>query len=205
MKFPWATHLIVTGDTKESLENDIKPAVANFLKERGLELSIEKTMITHIDDGFNFLGFNVRKYQGKLLIKPSKESINTFLKKIRYLIKINLTTETCKLIEQLNSKIIGWALYYRHSVAKQVFGYIDDGIYRSISRWTIRRHDKKNMSWIRKKYFHRSNMANWIFFGIKQGENGEKEIVDLVKARSININRHVKVKQEARLYDPKIC
>ena len=82
--------------------------MSRFLKERGLELSKEKTKITHIDDGFNFLGFNVRKYNEKLLIKPSKEDIKAFLKKIREIIKSNSTTKQVALIQILNSRIRGW-------------------------------------------------------------------------------------------------
>lgn len=86
-RFLLSTRLIVTGFSKEVLETEVKPAIADFLIERGLELSQEKTKITHINDGFDFLGQNVRKYKcknkQKLLIKPSKNSIHTFLENIR--------------------------------------------------------------------------------------------------------------------------
>lgn len=199
----YADDFIVTGATKEVLEDDIKPAIASFLKERGLTLSKEKTSITHIDVGFDFLGFNIRKYQGKLLIKPSKEGIKTFLSKIRNIIKINRTAKASELIGQLNLKILGWAIYYRHAVAKETFGYIDDCIYRSISKWTVRRHNNKNMAWIAKKYFHRRGFDNWVFFGTQERKNGDKKEVELVKASAIAIKRHVKIKKEARKYDPK--
>lgn len=71
----YADDFIITGNSKEILEATVIPAVTNFLRVRGLELSKEKTRITHINDGFDFLGFNIRKYQGKLLIKPSKNNI----------------------------------------------------------------------------------------------------------------------------------
>src|SRR6266849_8613620 len=83
VRFPSATHLIITGRSKELLENEVKPLVANFLRVRGLELSQEKTRITHIEQGFDFLGHNVRKYNGKLLIKPSGKSVRAFLDKVR--------------------------------------------------------------------------------------------------------------------------
>jgi len=97
-----------SGSSKELLENKIKPAVIAFLKERGLSLSEEKTKITHINDGFNFLGFNLRKYKGKLLIKPAKENINIFLSKIRKTIKANATATTLNLIRILNPIMQGW-------------------------------------------------------------------------------------------------
>ncbi len=87
MKLPGATHPIVTGCSRELLEDRVKPIIEQFLRERGLELSQEKTTITHIKDGFDFLGQNVRKYSGKLLIKPSKKSVKTFLGKVRKIIK----------------------------------------------------------------------------------------------------------------------
>lgn len=68
-----ADDFIITGRSKEALE-EIKPLVVDFLQERGLTLSEEKTKITHIDDGFDFLGYNIRKYKGVLLIKPSKRA-----------------------------------------------------------------------------------------------------------------------------------
>lgn len=199
----YADDFIVTGSSQEILEHNIKPAIVKFLEERGLALSEEKTSITHIDNGFNFLGFNIRKYKGKLLIKPAKKSIKSLLDKAREVIKRNKASTAYELIGQLNLKIKGWAYYYRHVVAKQTFAYIDDCIYRLISQWTRRRHNNKNMAWIRKKYFHRKGKFNWIFFGTNIKANGEKDENNLVKASTILTIRHPKIKQKARLYDPK--
>jgi RNA-directed DNA polymerase len=105
----YADDFIITGASKELLEEKVKPAVAAFLRERGLELSPEKTRITHIEVGFDFLGFNVRKYNGKLLIKPAKGSVKAFLAEIRGFIKSRATVKTAELIRQLNPKIRGWA------------------------------------------------------------------------------------------------
>jgi len=85
----FADDFIVTGKSKEVLENEVKPLVEQFMKERGLQLSQEKTLVTHIEDGFDFLGQHLRKYNGKLLIKPSKKNIHTFLEGIRKVIKAN--------------------------------------------------------------------------------------------------------------------
>src|SRR3546814_3654324 len=83
----YADDFIITGATKEVLENEVRPMVEEFLAARGLTLSPEKTKITHIDDGFDFLGFNVRKYDGKLLIKPAKKNVSAFLGKVREFVK----------------------------------------------------------------------------------------------------------------------
>src|SRR6516162_9826346 len=115
VQFPGATHLIITGRTKELLEREIKPLIEQFLRERGLELSQEKTVITHVTSGFDFLGQNVRRYpNGVLLIKPSKKSVNTFLGCIRPIIRSGLHLSACELISVLDPKIRGWADYDQH-------------------------------------------------------------------------------------------
>jgi RNA-directed DNA polymerase len=121
----YADDFIITCSSKELLEDKIKPAVKTFLAMRGLTLSDEKTKITHIDKGFDFLGFNIRKYNGKLLIKPSRKSVKSFLANIRDTIKSNKGAATINLIGILNPKIRGWANYYRHAVSKQTFSYVD--------------------------------------------------------------------------------
>jgi RNA-directed DNA polymerase len=198
----FADDFVIMGASKEILENKVKPAVVKFLAERGLKLSLEKTKITHINEGFDFLGFNIRKYQGKLLIKPSKKGIQTFLRNIRQIFKTHKAIKASDLINMLNPKIRGWGNYYRHVVAKQVFEYIDDCIYRSLSQWTRRRHPNKNFAWIRKKYFHSRGFRNWIFFGGRKRKNGEEDIVELYKMARIPIRRHVKIRAEATPYDP---
>ena len=83
----YADDFIITGATKEVLENEVRPLVEQFLRDRGLQLSPEKTCITHIEQGFDFLGQNLRKYGGKLLIKPSKKNTHAFLEKVREIIR----------------------------------------------------------------------------------------------------------------------
>src|SRR5260370_18296022 len=103
----FADDVIVTGKSKEVLENEVKPLVEQFMKERGLQLSQEKTLVTHIEDGVDFLGQHLRKYNGKLLIKPSKKNIHTFLEGIRKFIKANKQTTPGNLIAQSNPTIRG--------------------------------------------------------------------------------------------------
>src|ERR1019366_7286829 len=120
----YADDFIITGNSKEWLENEVKPAVVAFLAERGLVLSPEKTKITHIEDGFDFLGWNIRKYNGKLLMKPSKANIKAHLDKIRDVIKANKAAKQANLIRLLNPILRGWANYHRHVVAKDTFAFI---------------------------------------------------------------------------------
>src|ERR1043166_9420524 len=97
----YADDFIITGISKEVLEDEIKPLVTDFLQERGLELSEEKTRITHIEDGFDFLGQNVRKYKGHFLTRPSKKNVQAFLTCIRKVLKANHeTTQSCVIIER---------------------------------------------------------------------------------------------------------
>jgi RNA-directed DNA polymerase len=198
----YADDFIVTGATKEVLEHKIMPLVVSFLKERGLELSTEKTRITHIDDGFDFLGFNLRKYRGKLLIKPSKKNVLAFLREIRKLIKLHATASTEVLIRQLNLRLRGWANYYRHAVAKDTFTYVDDCIYRKLLRWMRRRHPMKSAKWRSQRYFRTEGGRQWIFSVAVSNKEGKRIFLDLLKATHIPIRRHIKIKSEATPYDP---
>ncbi|HVV69930.1 MAG TPA: group II intron reverse transcriptase/maturase [Gammaproteobacteria bacterium] len=198
----YADDFIVTADTREVLENKVKPAIEAFLNSRGLELSQEKTKITHIEDGFDFLGFNVRKYNGKLLIKPAKKHVLSFLSGIRELIKHNGTETTEGLILTLNKRVRGWANYYRHAVSKKIFSYVDNCIYDAICRWMKRRHPGKSWNWLRKKYFRSQALRNWIFSVKFRNKDGEMKNLDLFKAGSVAIKRHIKIRNNAHPYDP---
>jgi len=198
----YADDFVVTGASKEVLELKVKPAIASFLRERGLELSETKTKVTHVDDGFDFLGFNVRKYKGKLLVKPAKNNIKYFfLANIRKIIKRYGTAKTAELIKFLNPKIIGWGNYYRHVVSKGVFYYVDDCIYRALANWVKRRHPDKNATWWRKNYYRSQGSRNWIFTA-KDPDN-PKRWIDLLKMYHIPISRHVQIVGEATPFDAK--
>jgi RNA-directed DNA polymerase len=199
----YADDFIITGASKEVLEQKVKPAVEAFLGERGLELSKEKTKITHIDDGFDFLGFNIRKYKGKLIIKPSKNSIKSFLSKTREIIKSKMADKTEILIHQLNQKIRGWANYFRSSCAKKSFGYIDHRIFELLWRWIKRRHPHKSVGWRKKRYFRQYKLRKWIFYTKTSQGKGPLTTTDLMRMCSVPIIRHVKIKKEAIPFDPK--
>ncbi len=198
----YADDFIVTGSTREVLENKIKPAIESFLKERGLELSLEKTKITHISEGFDFLGFNLRKYCQKLLIKPAKKNVSSFLKDIRVLIKENGAAKAEELIRKLNARIRGWANYYRHVVSKETFSYVDHCIFQAIITWIKRRHPNKSLGWMRNKYFRRQHLRNWIFSTKIRKKDEESTNLDLFLASSVKIKRHVKIRCEANPFDP---
>jgi RNA-directed DNA polymerase len=194
----YADDFIVTGGSQEFLETTVKPLLEQFLRERGLELSPEKTSITHITEGFDFLGQNVRKYNGKLFIKPSKKSIHSFLEKVRKIVKTYKGMPAGKLIQLLNPLIRGWARYHRHVVSKKVFTDVDHALFRLLWQWAKRRHNRKNRWWIAEKYFRTIGGDRWVFHGEWNGRNWT-----ICRARTIRIERHIKVKGEANPYDPK--
>src|SRR6266480_3958980 len=199
----YADDFVITGRTKELLEGEIKPLVEQFLQERGLELSPAKTVITHVEKGFDFLGQNVRKYpNGKLLIKPSKKNIKTFLDGIRGNIKAALGMSAADLIDWLNPKIRGWSNYHRHVVSSRVFSRVDSAIFTRLWQWARRRHPKKSSSWLKKKYFEQHGEKNWTFFGESCDDEGKTHKVRLLLASNTPIRRHTKVKGEANPYDP---
>lgn len=199
----YADDFIVTGSSKAVLEKKVKPMIDMFLRERGLVLSPEKTKIVHINEGFDFLGFNVRKYHGKLLIKPARNNVLSFLKEIRRLIKENTTTSTEVLIRQLNARIRGWANYYRHVVSKNTFDLVDHRIFEAIWRWTMRRHTGKGKRWLRKKYFRSEGLRHWIFSTKVKDETGDSQYLDLFRASSVAIKRHIKIRAKANPLDIK--
>ncbi|WP_264318496.1 group II intron maturase-specific domain-containing protein, partial [Acidithiobacillus ferrooxidans] len=150
----YADDFIITGTSKELLENEVKPLVEKFLAERGLTLSPEKTRITHIRDGFNFLGWNMRKYgkQGKHLQKPAKDNVGAFRSKVAEIIKGNKTAKQENLIALLNPVIRGWGNYHQHSVAKETYSSMDSALWEHLWQWAKRRHPNKGNQWIKDKY-----------------------------------------------------
>ena len=199
----YADDFVITSKSKELLEGEIKPLVERFLQERGLELSPTKTVITHVEHGFDFLGQNVRRYpNGKLLVKPSKKNVGTFLKGIRRIIKGAQGVSAADLIDQLNPKIRGWANYHRHVVSKHTFGHVDRNIFSSLWQWARRRHPNKSPRWFKPKYFDRRGNRDWSFFGETCDDGGQPTKIWLYYAKSTPIKRHVKVKGEANPYDP---
>lgn len=198
----FADDFIITGATKELLEDAVKPLVEAFLSERGLELSPEKTSITHIADGFDFLGQNIRKYHGKLLIKPAAKSIKTLLRNVRGVIKANKSASAGTLICQLNPLIRGWALYHRHVVSSKTFQSVDHAIYQALWRWAKRRHSNKGRRWVKARYFHQTDTRSWLFSGAVRGTKGQPRPVRLYLAHGLHIKRHIKIKSAVNAYDP---
>jgi len=189
----YADDFVITGASRTVLEDEVKPLVAQFLAERGLALSKEKTRIAHIDQGFDFLGFNVRKYNGKLLIKPARSSIAAVKEKVRTICKAGGRHTQSELIRHLNPVIRGWANYYRHVVSSRVFTGIDFAIWRAIWKWARRRHPQRKPQWVKNRFFARQDGRDWVF---------TDRSTSLFRMQSLPIRRHVQIRGDANPYDP---
>ncbi|MCK4507062.1 MAG: group II intron reverse transcriptase/maturase [Desulfuromonadales bacterium] len=126
----YADDFIITGANPALLKEVVMPAVTAFLAERGLTLSEEKSKLYHINDGFDFLGVNIRKYDQKLLIKPAPQKVREFLQDIKAFIKHYVALPTDIFILKLNSKLRGWAYSCRQVVSKKIFGLVDSRVYQ---------------------------------------------------------------------------
>jgi RNA-directed DNA polymerase len=199
----YADDFIITGKSKVLLENEVKPLVKEFMAKRGLSLAQEKTKITHINEGFDFLGWNVRKYNGKLLTKPSNKNVHAFLQDIRNTVKANKSAKQENLIRLLNPKITGWTNYHKSSVAKATFSKVDHEIWLILWQWAIRRHPNKGKHWIKAKYFKTEGNRNWVFAAKIIAPDGKPKTLTLATAGDTVIRRHVKIKSTANPFDPK--
>lgn len=200
----YADDFIITGTSREVLEGEVRPLVERFLNERGLQLSPDKTRITHINEGFDFLGQNLRKYGGKLLVRPSKKNTHVFLEKVRTILRENKTARQENLLWCLNRVILGWVNYHRHIVATRTFRKVDLVIWHSLWRWAKRRHHGKSADWVLRRYWHPVGGRKW-WFATDTGERtseGKVRWLKLVFANKTIIRRHLKIKAEANPFDP---
>jgi RNA-directed DNA polymerase len=200
----YADDFIITGVSKALLEKDVRPLVELFLKERGLVLSTDKTRITHIDEGFDFLGQNLRKYDGKPLVKPSKKNTHALMEKVRGIIEVNKSVSQTLLIGLLNPVIRGWANYHQHCAAKETFDRVDHEIWRALWQWARRRHPKKSRDWVKQHCFPTLRNRAWTFAckTEKQTPDGKPVWLRLVYAGETKIRRHVKIRRDANPFDP---
>jgi RNA-directed DNA polymerase len=199
----YADDFIITGATKEVLENEVKPLVEQFMRDRGLQLSPEKTCVTSIEQGFDFLGQNLRKYGGKLLIQPSRKNTHTFLEKVRQLIRQNRGLSQTDLIRQLNPIVRGWANYHRHVVAKETFKKVEWALWHSLWRWARRRHSGKRSRWLIQRYWHPLGGRNRFAADTGKETPGGKPLwLKLLNPTEISIRRHVKIRGQANPFDP---
>ncbi len=192
----YADDFIVTGASKEILEQEVRPAIVSFLQERGLELSKEKTRVVPISEGFDFLGQNVRKYGKKLLITPAWKNVQALMNKVRDIVKKCRAKTQDEIIETLNPVLRGWAMFHRHICAKQIYQWVDHIIFGILWKWAKRRHPNKGALWVKKKYFRHADSQNWVFSPVG------RPTLCLYKTSSTPIRRHVKIQGQANPFHP---
>ncbi|SFB30928.1 Reverse transcriptase (RNA-dependent DNA polymerase) [Collimonas sp. OK607] len=202
----YADDFVVTGASQELLETEIKPWIESFLATRGLRLSAAKTKVIHITEGFDFLGWNFRKYARKkseiLLIKPSKKNVKAFYEKLRNIINDNLGAKQEDLIRLLNPMLRGWSQYHSPVVAKEAFSRMESLLFWRLMRWAKRRHPMKSGNWIRQKYWRSVGNRGWVFATDVTNKDGRKDVMELYSLASTPIVYCKKIKGEYNPYDP---
>jgi len=192
----YADDFVITASTYEALKYEVIPLVKDFLKVRGLSLSKDKSRITHIKDGFDFLSQNIRKYKGKLLIRPSRESIQSFKNKLKAMLKRNRGIPAHALIRLLNPVIRGWSNYHKGICAKSTFSKMGTFIFWQLRRWAKYQHGNKNRRWIYRRYFNNSH-----FTDARESRYGHA-YHRLYRIAYVPIRYHVKIRSHANPYLP---
>ncbi len=208
----YADDFIVTAKDKESLDK-LKIQINQWLSERGLEISDEKTRIVHIRDGFDFLGFNLRQYEvkgeegvlrDKLLIKPQKSKVLVLCKKVGATIDSMKTKTPEQVIRKIEPLLRGFANYYRGVCSKETYKYISYRLWWYLWRWARRRHPKKSKNWVKEKYFRKRGKRNWVFYYEGKDRRGKRIVHNLYDISATPIVRHIKVKGTRSLDDPEL-
>lgn len=195
----YADDFIITADSKELLETEIKPMVEEFLAARGLSLSQEKTCITHISDGFDFLGSHIRRYpDGVFRIKPSQKNAKAFLDKVRGIFRAHKAITAESLIRQLNPVIQGWYNHHKYHCGRRDLQKAAAQIFDMSWRWAKRRHPNKGKKWIKRKYFPANGKRSWAFSG--EAKYGDR--IYLYQMDSKKTVRYQSIKKDLNPYDP---
>jgi RNA-directed DNA polymerase len=203
MAIRYADDFIVSAKDRNLLVEKVLPSLKAFLAKRGLTLSEEKTRITSINNGFDFLGQHVRKYNnGKLIIQPTRKAMQGLQSAARHILEAQCVQDNYSMIRRINQLIRGWCNYHRHVCSSKAFSWFDTWLHFEIRRWLHRRHPNKGRLWIKKKYFRPHRTIRWSFFAEKKFPDGRKIYRNLIKAQWTHIVRHVKIQANANPYDP---
>ncbi len=195
----YADDFVVVAETKEILEETVKPALQRFLAERGLRLSEEKTMVTHIQDGFDFLGKTLRKYGPQLIVQPSKAAAKSILAKLGDLLRRSRSVPYAVLLGKLNRLLRGWGNYHRYTCSSRVFGRVDYWLLEGIWRWIKRQHKGKRLRKHLAKYFAK---GLWTHSAWTTDGSGSPRLIELVRLGALGLRRHIKIRGSANPYDP---
>ena len=197
----YADDFIITGKSKYLLVKHVLPVVKQFLAERGLQLSEEKTKITHIRDGFTFLGQHFRKHGRVLHITPPVEAVRALKRKLGTLIRKHVRAPMANLIQKLNQTLRGWANYHRHVVSSEAFSRIDTYVYEQLWRMLHRRHPHKTKGWLIRNYWTAAG-HKWVFAVRRKNEHDRWIVHALLRLFTVGITRYVKIEADANPYLP---
>ena len=196
----YADDVVVLCHSQEQA-GQVKARLAEWLAPRGLAFNEDKTKIAHLSEGFDFLGFNIRRYRRKLLIKPSKAAIRRLRERLAAETRTLRGGNAMMVIATLNPVIRGWAAYYRGVVSSRLFGSLDHYLWHITYKWATWRHANKPKRWIVDQYFGKFNKFRndrWVFGDRDSG-------ACLVKFSWTSIRRHVQVKGTASPDDPALA
>jgi RNA-directed DNA polymerase len=184
---------------QEALE--VKARLAAWLAPRGLAFNEDKTRVVPLSEGFDFLGFNVRRYGTTPLIKPSKAAARRIRERLRTELRSMRGSNAPAVIKKLNPIIRGWAAYYRTQVSAETFGKLDHYLWQLTYKWARFSHATKPTRWVVSRYYGRFNNKRrdrWVFGDRKSGAY-------LHRFAWTNIVRHQIVKHGASPDDPALA
>ena len=194
----YADDLLALCHSREQAEQ-VQAKLAGWLVPRGLTFNDDKTSIRHLDvEGCDFLGFTIRRFNGKLLIKPSKAAMRRIRERLTAEVKALRGANAAAVIAKLNPIIKGWAAYYRGVVSSKAFARLDNHMWRLTYKWAKHSHSNKPRNWIVKRYFGQFNPSrqdHWVFGDRDSGAY-------LTRFAWTKIVRHVQVKGGASPDDP---
>lgn len=187
----YADDFVATAPTREVLETYVVPQLTEFLQARGRTLNEAKTRIVHRTQGFDFLGFQVRRFKRRLLTKPQKGKVLAHVRNIKAYLNHHPQAPAAQVIRDLNPVIRGWANYYRHCAANATYSYVRHRQWQMLWGWARRRHPNKPSKWVKHRYFREDGY--WTFYG---------KDAELVRPDAPPIMRFVKVTGRNSPYNP---
>ncbi|MCX5355793.1 group II intron reverse transcriptase/maturase (plasmid) [Streptomyces mirabilis] len=196
----YADDLVALCHSREQAEQ-VKARLAEWLRPRGLVFNEDKTRIVHLEEGCDFLGFTIRRYHGKLLIKPSREAVRRIRNRLRAEVRSLRGANAAAVLQRLNPIIRGWSAYYRSVVASEVFTALDDYMWKLTYKWATRAHPNKPRHWVTARYygtFNKSRQDQWVFGDRDSGAY-------LLKFAWTKIVRHQMVHGSASPDDPALA
>ncbi len=199
----YADDFVVTAKEKDTLKSIVEPVIERFLAARGLALSPEKTVTTHIRDGFDFLGQHLRKFGHKLIIQPSKDSIKRVQDKCARAVVKARGMKASTLIRRLNAILRGWGSYHQFASSKRAFGKVDWYLSERLLQWARRLHPRKGKRWFLRRYFRSPNNPGEVRFHAKARNKHGKTVTYLLSRLSKKVTqRYRKVKALANPFLP---